>query len=94
MFRTFLFNTITVNMNFVYVIQSKDGFLYIGSTTDLEKRLYQHQNHLAGWTKRGTGWKLVYKEEFKTYSEARKREIWMKTGVGREFLNKRLAKDS
>ncbi len=78
-------------MNFVYVIQSIEGFLYIGSTTDLEKRMYQHRNHLAGWTKRGTEWRLVYKEEYKTYSEARKRETWMKTGVGREYLKKLLS---
>ena len=81
-------------MNHVYVIRSKEGLLYIGSTTDLEKRLYQHQNHLAGWTRRGTGWKLVYKEEYNTYTEARKREIWMKTGIGREYLNKRLSEGS
>ena len=78
-------------MNFVYVIISKEGYQYIGSTTDIEKRMYQHKNHLAGWTKRGTEWRLVYKEEFKTYSEARKREIWMKTGVGREYLKKLLS---
>jgi putative endonuclease len=75
-------------MNYVYVIISKEGYQYIGSTTDIKKRIFQHQNRLAGWTKRGTDWKLVYKEEFATYSEARKREIWMKTGVGRDFLNK------
>ncbi len=45
-------------MNYVYVIVSKEGFQYIGSTTDLKKRLFQHQNHLAGWTKRGTEWNL------------------------------------
>jgi putative endonuclease len=79
-------------MNYIYVIVSKEGYQYIGSTTDIKKRLFQHQNKLAGWTKRGTEWKLVYKEEFESYSEARKREIWMKSGVGREFLNKILAK--
>ena len=79
-------------MNYVYVIVSKEGYQYIGSTTDIKKRLFQHQSKLAGWTKRGTEWKLVYKEEFESYSEARKREIWLKTGVGREFLNKILAK--
>jgi putative endonuclease len=73
-------------MNYIYVIVSKEGYQYIGSTTDIDKRLHQHQNHLAGWTKRGTEWKLLYIEEFSTYSEARKREIWMKTGAGREYI--------
>lgn len=78
-------------MNHVYVIQSKEGHRYIGTTTDLGKRLFQHQNHLAGWTKRGTKWELIYSEKFDTYPEARKREKWLKTGVGREFLDKHLA---
>ncbi len=74
-------------MNHIYVIISDEGYRYIGSTTDLEKRLFQHQNHLAGWTKRGNGWKLVYSESFATYSEARNREKWLKSGVGRKFLD-------
>ena len=81
-------------MNWIYVIKSKEGYRYIGSTTDLEKRIFQHQNHLAGWTKRGTDWQLIYKEEYPTYSEARKRELWLKTGKGREFLDKVKAQGS
>ena len=81
-------------MNNVYVIKSKEGYQYIGSTTDIEKRLFQHQNHLAGWTKRGTEWKLIYTEEFDTYADARKRELWLKTGVGREFLKKAIVEGS
>jgi len=81
-------------MNWVYVILSSEGYRYIGSTTDLEKRLFQHQNHLAGWTKRGTNWKLIYLEEFETYPEARKRERWMKTGTGRKYLDQKLGSGS
>ena len=81
-------------MSWVYVILSSEGYRYIGSTSDLEKRLYQHQNHLAGWTKRGTNWKLIYLEEFETYPEARKRERWMKTGTGRKYLDQKLGSGS
>ncbi len=81
-------------MNYVYVIRSREGHLYTGSTTNIEKRLYQHKNHLAGWTKRGTEWELVYLEEYSTYSEARKREKWFKTGVGREYLKEKLKSGS
>jgi predicted GIY-YIG superfamily endonuclease len=52
----------------------------------LNKSLFQHQNKLAGWTKRGNGWQLIYSEEFINYSDARKRELWFKTGKGREFI--------
>ena len=38
--------------------------------------------------KRGTDWKLIYKEEFESKTEALKREKWLKTGTGREYLEK------
>ncbi len=70
----------------VYIIQSEEGYVYTGSTSDMEKRLYQHNNKLAGWTKRGNNWKIIHTEEYSTLSEARKREKWYKTGVGRERI--------
>ena len=76
-------------MNYVvYVIKSKEGYVYTGMTDNLERRLFEHNNKsLSFWTKRGTVWKLVYREEYVEKSEALKREKWLKTGVGREFLS-------
>jgi putative endonuclease len=72
----------------VYIIKSSEGYRYTGMTEDLEKRLNEHNNKtLSFWTKRGTDWKLVYKEEFNTRAEAMKKEKWLKTGAGRDFLN-------
>ena len=74
---------------FVYVIKSKEGFIYRGMTEDLNNRLVEHNNKaLSFWTKRGTNWELLYKEEFYNKTEALKREKWLKTGVGREFLER------
>ncbi|HRN25482.1 MAG TPA: GIY-YIG nuclease family protein [Ignavibacteriaceae bacterium] len=79
---------------FVYVIKSKEGFIYKGMTDNLERRLEEHNNKtLSFWTKRDTEWKLVYSEKFSEKSEALKREHWLKTGVGREFLAKILKQD-
>ena len=78
---------------YVYVIRSKDGFFYKGMTDNLERRLVEHNNkELSFWTKRGTEWKLIYKEEFDNKTEALKREKWLKTGIGREYLKKILEK--
>lgn len=77
-------------MAHVYIIKSIEGYVYIGSTTDLQKRLSQHRNKLAGWTKRGNEWKLIYSEEFVEYSDARKREMWFKTGKGRDFIKQNI----
>ncbi len=35
-------------------------------------------------------WELVYFEEFETSVEARKREQYFKTGIGREFIKIKL----
>ncbi len=78
---------------YVYVIRSKERFLYKGMTDNLERRLVEHNNkELSFWTKRGTEWKLIYKEEFDNKTEALKREKWLKTGIGREYLKKILEK--
>jgi len=76
---------------YVYLIKSKEGYKYTGFTEDLEKRLIEHNDiKLSFWTKRETNWKLIYKEEFKNKTEALKREKWLKTGIGREFLKKNI----
>ncbi|MCH7771648.1 MAG: GIY-YIG nuclease family protein [Bacteroidetes bacterium] len=82
-----------MKLYYVYVIESKEGFIYKGMTDNLEKRLVEHNNKtLSFWTKRGTNWKLIYNEEFDNKTEALKRERWLKTGVGREYLKKILEK--
>jgi putative endonuclease len=78
----------------VYVIRSQEGYIYTGCTEDFEHRLYQHNNHLSGWTKRGVNWKPIHTEEYNTLSEARKRERWLKTGKGREFIKSIIEKSS
>jgi len=44
-----------------------------------------------GWTRKYRPWELVYREEYGTKGEAMKRELWLKTGVGREFVLSKLA---
>ena len=41
---------------------------------------------LSFWTKRGTNWKVIFREEFGIKSEALKREKWLKSGIGRQYL--------
>ena len=61
--------------------------IYVGETSDLEDRFKSH-NELAtkGWTVSFRRWLILYKEECKDRSEARKREKQLKSGRGREFL--------
>ena len=64
---------------FVYILKSEkvDRF-YIGSTKDIDKRIYEHNSSRARWTKRYQPWSLVYKEEFEIRGEAVKRERELK----------------
>jgi putative endonuclease len=74
----------------VYVLRNKEGKLYKGYSSDLERRLKGHASGKNTWTRVNGPWKLVYREEFATKKEAIKRERFLKTGKGREFLKKLL----
>lgn len=46
---------------FVYILASKSGVLYVGSTSDLARRVYQHRHGLpGGFTKRYRVNRLVW----------------------------------
>ncbi len=58
-------------MFYVYILLSeKTGKFYIGSTGDLEDRLFRHNSGWSKSTKSGRPWQLVYSETFSTRSEA------------------------
>ncbi len=60
---------------FVYILQCSDGTYYTGSTTDLERRLEQHQaGEGAKYTKQRRPVKLIYSEEFDRIAAAFYRE--------------------
>ena len=71
---------------FVYVLRCSNQALYTGSTRDLQKRLCAHNAGKVRTTKNTRPVQLIYVEEFGSYSEARKRELYLKTGAGREWL--------
>lgn len=66
---------------FVYIIECKDKSLYVGYTTDLQKRIQAHNTAKTGakYTKGRRPVVLKYSEKCKTLSAALKREIEIKT---------------
>ena len=69
---------------FIYVLKSElTGSSYVGHTSNLEKRLIEHNNNKSLSTRGKKPWRLVYKEEFITRSEAALREKYFKTIKGR-----------
>jgi putative endonuclease len=65
---------------YVYMICSKrNGTLYIGVTSDLVKRVYEHKNKLAnGFSKKYDVHRLVWYESHETVEEAIVREKQIK----------------
>lgn len=66
---------------FVYIIQAIDGSFYTGYSTDINRRLFEHNNSRLGAKslKGKLPVKLVYFEEFKSKTSALKREYEIKT---------------
>ena len=68
-------------MFLTYILKSKkDNKLYIGSTGNLERRLFEHTQGLVKSTKNRRPLELIYKEIFNTKEEAQNRERYFKGG--------------
>ena len=71
----------------LYVLKGISGKRYVGITNDLSRRLKEHRSgkskgsHLIG------DFTLIYREEFPDHKSARAREVELKSGKGREWLN-------
>ncbi|MFA5997536.1 MAG: GIY-YIG nuclease family protein [Candidatus Paceibacterota bacterium] len=74
----------------VYVLKDSDGKVYKGMTNDIVRRLNEHRFGHTITTSRMKNLLLVYKEEYATFEEARKRELYLKSAAGRRFLKTKL----
>lgn len=63
---------------------------YVGSTDNYEKRVLKHKTKCVMTTKSFDEIQLVYVEMCLNKTDARKRELQLKTGFGRGYLKRRL----
>ncbi len=76
---------------YTYVLRSTiDNELYIGFTSDLEKRLSEHNLGKVISTQNRLPFKLIYYEACLDSSKAVLREKQLKTGYGRAYLKRRI----
>jgi putative endonuclease len=73
----------------VYAIISEvNGDVYVGIAKDADQRLKEHNAGKNRYTKGLRPWKPFYRETQPNWEEARRREKYLKSGVGKEFLKK------
>jgi len=66
-------------MWYVYIVKCTDNTLYTGTTTDISRRITEHNRKKGGGCTRGRlPVELVYKEPHETKSQALKREHQIK----------------
>jgi putative endonuclease len=83
--------TISNRFYYVYVLRSlTDNKQYIGYTSDLRKRMEQHQRGKSFATVARRPLELIYYEACKSVFDARRREGYFKDTGGRRYLAKRL----
>ncbi|MDQ7948871.1 MAG: GIY-YIG nuclease family protein [Pedobacter sp.] len=71
----------------VYAIRSrKDNRIYVGFSSDVSRRLLEHNSGKTRSTKGFRPWDLVYQESVSGRLNAREREKYLKSGTGKEFL--------
>ena len=80
-----------VEMFFVYAIKSLvRNYIYVGLTNNFERRIGEHNTGQNKTTKPYAPFKELLVEEFATRQEARSREKYLKSGIGKEYLKKLL----
>ena len=76
-------------MYYVYVLKSlKRKYLYVGMTENPERRIVQHQSGKEKTTAPYRPFEILLIEKLPTRADARKREKYLKSGVGKEWVKK------
>jgi predicted GIY-YIG superfamily endonuclease len=62
----------------IYVLLDKNRHFYVGITRRLRRRIAEHNYGRTRADRSHAPYTLVHREAFASYSEARKREKWLK----------------
>jgi len=77
------------DMKYVYVLQSESSEIYyVGIAINVAKRLKEHNQGKSKFTKGHRPWVLIYHEESIDWASARKREKYLKSSAGKNWLRK------
>ena len=78
-------------MFYVYVIEhQKTELIHVGFTQDLSKRLKEHNQKGFLTSKKENSWRVIYYEAYLHEIDARKREEYFRTHIGRNVIKQRI----
>ncbi len=78
-------------MIYLYVIKSEvNGDLYVGICKNVDSRLKDHSVGKNRYTKGLRPWMLMFVEEYNNWADARVKEKYYKSGVGKEELKNKI----
>jgi len=73
----------------VYVLKSiNESKLYVGIAINVDERLNEHNRGKSKYTKAFLPWLIIYQEPIGNSELARKREKYLKSTAGKNFLRK------
>ena len=74
-------------MYYVYAIKSiSRNYLYVGLTNNPKRRIFQHNTRKEKTTRSYAPFRIVIIEDYKTRIDARRREKYLKSGIGKKYL--------
>ena len=79
-------------MKYVYLLESLESpdERYVGMTTDLKRRLAEHNSGKSPHTAKFKPWRVTTYVAFSDEAKAAQFERYLKSGSGHAFANKRL----
>ncbi|HAE14784.1 MAG: GIY-YIG nuclease family protein [Chitinophagales bacterium] len=74
---------------FVYALKNDlNSEVYVGMTSELDRRLQEHNKGKNRYTKAFRPWKIFFSESHPDFISARVREKYLKTASGKNWLKK------
>ena len=84
-------NSMAIMFWYIYILRSLNNKeLYIGFTSDINKRLKEHNRGLVFSTKPYLPWRIIHFEAYRDENDAKRREKYLKTSQGSRLLKRML----
>ena len=77
-------------MYYVYILLLSNNQLYTGYTSDLKRRMQEHQHGKSKFTSQHLPVRLIHYEAYSLESDARRRESFLKTTEGKRLLRQQI----